>query len=289
MKIRHKEGEPSWLAPLVREMTARRPLLDERVIHVTQLLKPAHMLRLEQKHFDEMEADAESFVPALVGQAWHAFIEPRQNGGYVETEIQVAVASRSLRRWKLTGRPDWFDRDRIIDHKTTRVWSAVFGKPEWEEQLNIYRYLVHHGMGITPEQLEVHAVYLDWSETQAMRNPDLPRRRLEVLPVPVWPLESTESFIKDRLAALETPALEVCTPAERWERGEHWAAMKRGRKTALARCDTEAEAAAIAEQASGGYVEHRPGKPVRCLSWCSVRPFCAFGQKLEGADDESSR
>ena len=94
-------------------------------------------------------------------------------------------------------------------------------------------------------------------------------------------MEDARAFVEAKLAALEASDVFICSPDQRWERGEHWAVMKTGRKTAMKRCDTATEAATIAGGITGGYVEHRPGDPVRCRSWCNVRQFCDFGKTLE--------
>ena len=249
--------------------------LEERRISVTSLLQPAHMTRLLEAHGHEVALDPDDAIPALVGTAWHRYVEQFQDQrGSSELELRVQIGG-----WTVTGKPDWFDQTRLIDHKTTRVWSAVFGRPEWEQQLNIYRWLVNQVYGYDIRQLEVHVVYLDWSESASLRNPDLPHRRFEVTSVPVWELNHAQHFIESAIDDLVSGS-SICDPEERWERGERWAVMKPGRKTAMKLCNTEAEAEGWARNGTNLYIEHRPGDPVRCRRYCPVSPFCDYGRVL---------
>lgn len=277
---------PDWLVEAGKSMRGLRYFPETKQISVTTLLKPAHMLRLQHRHQDQIETDPMDLIPALVGVAWHAYVERYALHGVCERPQNATLAG-----WTITGIPDWYDPAEGVlrDHKTTRMWSKVFGRREWEEQLNCYRWLLAMN-GITINRMEIHAVYLDWSAKQVARNFDLPRERAEVIEVAVWPMDDTQRFLRERLARLIEWDMDkqapICSPDERWERGEHWAVMKTGRKRALKRCTSQLEAQSYVDQESGLFVEHRPGEPVRCQSYCPVREFCSFGRNI-GADQET--
>ena len=267
---------PPWLRALLqRSIKQRRLWLEQRVISVTTLLQPAWMVYLQDRHWDEIVVDPMSLLPAALGNAWHeeaAKCDP--GGGMSEARIEVPIGD-----WTLTGQPDYWDPDVIVDRKTAKVWSRVFGKPEWEQQLNLYRWLIHTATGNLIPRLEVHVLYTDWTDRGAMRNADHPRKRFEVIEAPVWGIDTADRFIEKRLSALEKAIVDPCTPEERWERGEWWAVMKPQRKTAVKRCGDEDEAYQIAKSITGGYVEHRPGEKIRCKSWCNVSQFCPVGRE----------
>lgn len=271
---------PKWLQKAADSMGRRGLDSRAKAIHVTTLLKPPHMVRLEDRYHDAIEQDAGDLIPAMVGIAWHEYVANLNwdvgRTGYTERRYE-----KTCGEWTITGTPDWHDEHTIVDHKTTRMWSYVFGKREWEEQLNIYRWLLYPNLQI--DRLEIHAVYLDWSEQQVRANSDLPRKRFQVVPVRLWPIEDTASFIEGRLKAIDEWS-QHCTAEERWERGECWAVMKKGRKRAVARCATqhEAEAAVAREDDPSLWIEHRPGDPIRCRSYCAVKSHCSFGREVNG-------
>lgn len=286
MKLSYTESIPVWLRTRANEMISRSVDLTNKYVHVTQLISPAPMLRLQDEHWAELEVSPDDLIPAMLGAAWHQYLEGAEPGGYVEQRIETMCND-----WCVIGSPDWYSTAVIRDYKTTKVWSRIFGKREWEEQLNVYRWLIHQSTGIEVPRLEIHVIYTDWTANGLKRIDGHPPKRWEVIDVPVWPMDDTDRFIKARLAAIEevqaiaeTPLPDpYCTPEERWERGECWAVMRLGRKSAMpgGLKDTQEEAAEMAATVTGGYVEHRPGNPVRCKDWCSVRRFCDFGKTLE--------
>lgn len=275
MKIEYQEQIPEWMHNRASCCLRRGADLKNKYIHATTLLQPAHMVSLQDRHHEDIRVKADDLIPSMVGIAWHKFLEGAMpSGGHTERRLTV-----QRNGWTITGTPDWFSEDRLIDLKTAKVWSYVFGKREWEEQLNVYRWLLFQSLGVSVDRLENHVVYLDWAEGAAKRNPDLPQRRWGIIEQRAWPFEDIGSFIDRRLEALEDP--DLCNAEERWERGECFAAMKKNRKTALKRCETREEAEAVIEGVSGGYVEHRPGDPIRCRSWCNVKQFCEYGRAVE--------
>ena len=58
--------------------------------------------------------------------------------------------------------------------------------------------------------------------------------------------------------------------------------MKPGRKSALSVHDTEADAWKAMKD--GLTVEKRPGKSVRCESYCPVSDFCSFYKSLTSSE-----
>ena len=285
MKYLSKPIRPQWLIDAGKTMGGLRYFPEKHQISTTTLLRPAHQLRLQYRHQEQLDPDPMDLIPAMVGVAWHEYLEKHASHGQSELSLFAALSG-----WTITGILDWYDpvTETLVDYKTTRMWSKVFGRREWEEQLNVYRWLCALN-GITVKRLEIHACYLDWSANQVSRNPDLPRERAEVIEVAMWPLPDVVRFIKERLARLmdwdSDKQAPICTPDERWERGECWAVMKKGRKRALKRCSSLLEAEGYVEKEAGLFVEHRPGVPVRCQSYCPVRDFCSFGRNLEVSEE----
>ena len=92
-----------------------------------------------------------------------------------------------------------------------------------------------------------------------------------------------EDFIKLKVEQFEIaerlPDAELigCNEKERWQTESKYAAMKKGRKSALRLCDTEEEAKAIA---GCEYVEYRPGVNRKCEDYCNCKNFCPFYKTL---------
>lgn len=277
MMIAHP-SRPDYLLSMAQSMQELRFYPEEKQVSVTTLLKPAHMVRLHYRHQHEVVVDPVDMIPAMVGIAWHNEMYRATN---ITDEGEVwkeAGYHAGIAGWTLTGIVDWHDGKTLRDYKTARMWSRVFGRREWEEQLNLYRWLLWMN-GHKIEDLEIHAVYLDWSENQVKRNEDFPRERFEVIPIRAWPFADTEIFIKQRLKALEKWD-GICNPEERWERDEHWAVKMKGRIRALKRCTTLMEAEDFCHDSPELYVEHRPGTPTRCQRYCPVKEFCSFGRNV---------
>lgn len=286
MKLSYPDGSvPPWLHWRARQMISRTIDLENRYIHITQLISPAPQLRLMADNWDALEQPIDDLIPAMVGTAWHKYMEGAMGSGFTEHRIEYQHGD-----WTIIGSPDWYSHDSVIDFKTTKVWSRIFlgEKYDWEQQLNLYRWLIYQATGVLVSSASVHAVYLDWSAAAAMRTAGYPPKRWEVIEMPLWSVERARQFVDLRLAAIESvqPG-DYCTPAERWERGAHWALKREGRKTALKKYDTHEEALAAKEAFDliphnrTYYIEEREGVPVRCLNWCPARKFCAYGKALE--------
>jgi hypothetical protein len=99
------------------------------------------------------------------------------------------------------------------------------------------------------------------------------------IPVEMWPHEKTREFIVSRIALHEAAAfatdegLAPCTPEERWQKETTYAVMKPGRKSALSvHVSMETAQASLI---GGASIVARPGKSVRCASYCPVSGICS--------------
>jgi len=62
----------------------------------------------------------------------------------------------------------------IKDYKTTSVWAVMNDKPEWEQQLNIYAWLVQKNKQVPIKSLQIVGILKDWSKREAERKPEYP-------------------------------------------------------------------------------------------------------------------
>ena len=175
--------------------------------------------------------------------------------------------------WTLSGQ---FDRlhlasKTLSDYKVTTTYKAK-GDDNWTRQLNVLRWLAFKN-GLIVDHLEIVAIFRDFRMSEAKRNPDYPQQAVKVIPVPVWPLDETEEYVRLRILMHQAAQTGMgdprCTDEERWYTGDKWALMKPGSKRALRVLDEKP-----AEVPAGLRLEHRPGVYRRCEEYCEVARWC---------------
>jgi hypothetical protein len=248
-------------------------------ITVTALIKPPHMRRLELLHKDEIVEDAADRIFSLLGSAVHTILErAAMDHCIVEKRFWVERLG-----WKISGQVDLIDPTEglLADFKVTSKFVVQGGiKPEHQQQLALNKLLAEEN-GITGiKRLEIVAVLRDWSKMKMMREKDYPKSQIAVIRSPIWPKEAAEAFLIERIKAHQDPNPPLCTPEERWQRGEKFAVMKKGAKRAVKLYDDAKDAANhVATLPSGAKVETRPSEPIRCAHYCNVAQFCSFGKQ----------
>ena len=281
MKITNRANLPDALVRAV----ANDPYTGGGDVSVTTLIGPPQIHYLRRKYEDSLEEDAIDRIWSLLGQAVHTILERAEQLGLTEQRLYMPVND-----WSLSGQ---FDRlvftptGILQDYKVTSTWTSLAPKPEWEAQLNVLAHLCrHHHFNV--QKLEIVAIYRDWSKAQAMRSPDYPQAMVDVVSITLWTPEIAQRYIEQRVAihqhAILNEDVPPCSDEERWYRGEEWAVTKAGRKSALRCLGTYDEAKAWAlvnghlkpdgTAVTGISLVHRPGKNVRCESYCSVSRFC---------------
>lgn len=281
MKITNKQNLPD---PLVRAVTSHTHSKEGSEYTVTELIKPPRITALERIHWDELEEDASDRLWALMGSAGHEVLRRSSEGGIVEERCHVEIDGV-----KISGQLDYaVTAKEIIDYKFTSIWAVKDGvKPEWEQQLNCYKYLADE-YGVEVNELKIIAILRDWSVNEAKRNPDLPQHQVVVFPVRIWPKEAVDNWLRRRIALHENArsgVLPNCTPEEMWERPERFAVMKRGNKKASRVLDSKLEAGqwmASQPNPSQFEIEVRPAERPRCENYCSVSSKCSQYQQWKG-------
>ncbi len=280
----------------IPDALARAVALDDKakVAHysVTELLSPPLMRRLLAEK--DVSQDVSERIWALLGKGCHAVLD--KNGDETERCLIASLDGVSI-----SGTLDEITQDTIRDWKVTSVWSWIFGgRLEWEQQLNCYRWLaVHAHQEWTPggvpilwepraiSSLQVTMIFRDWMQSHVGRD-NYPDAMVKTIDIDIWDEDKTVAFLRERLAAHLAPEPRACSDEERWHRPGAWAVMRLGRKTALRTLATEAAARVWAEESNlpGLKLEHRPGKDVRCLSYCPARSVCSHALSLTNTDDQ---
>jgi len=228
----------------------------------------------------------------LLGTAVHEMLEKAApDNALVEEYFRTPVGD-----YVLSGVADLYEivdgRGILSDYKTTSAWGRVYEelpRIEHVRQLNCYAHL-YRVAGFPVDELQVVALYRDWSKGKAEHTSGYPPAALEVHKVPLWPPEEAEAYILQRLslhasyADVPDDKLPVCSPEERWARDGTWAVKKPGRKRAVRVFDSAVEAARYAAKDATYYVESRPGEDARCKNYCPVAPFCNWWQGQQGTE-----
>lgn len=278
-------------APLVRAIKGDNyPKTTGKTISVTSIIKPAQARELERLHDDEIVTDVSDHIYRLLGQSCHAVLEKAAGPGDVSEErFKVEFEG-----WTISGQVDLVEADGTLsDLKVTSVYSFLLGtKNEWVQQCNVYKWLAEKN-GLTIKKMQIVAILRDWQSSKAGPDePDYPSAPSLTVPVEIWPTEKVEAFLRERLAlhakAAEKPSSAPCSAEERWERGEKFAVMQKGRKRALRLLPSYGEAQTFITNTGlpNLEIDHRPALQRRCESFCMAAPWCeqrkALGVKLRG-------
>ncbi len=261
----------------VRAVTSDTYDKGEAEFTVTGLLAPPRQSQLLKRHDAELTEDVSDRLWVLDGTVAHEILarSGQEERELFEKRLYASVAGR-----KIGGRPDslCLVSGLLTDFKRTSVWSYIFGRTEWQAQLSMYAFLAREN-GFKVTSTEIFAMFRDWSESRSLGSKDYPKTSCMRIPVETWPHEQTREFIKERIALHEKAAfasdegLAPCTPEERWQKETTYAVMKPGRKSALS--VHQSMETAQASQIAGTSIVVRPGKSVRCASYCPVSGICS--------------
>jgi hypothetical protein len=199
--------------------------------------------------------------------------------------------------WRISGAIDLqiitgLDTVSIRDYKTTSAWAVMNEKYEWEQQLNIYAWLVETVKLQIVDSVGIVAIIRDWSRRDAARNPDYPQSPVKEIPITLWPYQKREDFISERISKhsecefhMETDEeLPPCTPEEMWEKPTTWALKKKGGVRAIKVYDTQEEAEAVLDP-KVHEIEVRLGSRTRCESFCPVNTYCQQWRDYQESKD----
>lgn len=295
MKITNRFNLPETLVRAVLDDEYDKG--DSRM-SVTQLISPPRVVQLQEANRNLLEQDVVDRIPALLGTAVHKIVEKGSKD--IPNHIVEERMFAEVLGWKISGAVDLQvlhdDGTRsIFDYKVTSVYSVQNEKPEWEQQLNCYAWLAYKNYGCRVTELKIVAILRDWTRKQAEISASYPQAQVAVVDIPVWSLSDQERFVQQRVEIHQSAQSSVdsgmqlvyCTDDERWLRGEVFAVMKEGRKSAVKLYDSKEEAGRAAGEYGGGhYVVHRPGNYIRCSgNYCLVANWCKQWQ--EGTGDGS--
>jgi hypothetical protein len=259
-------------------------------LSATELINSPRIVQLRKAHEDEVENDVSEMVWSIFGTAIHNVLEHGKDENHlVEERLHAEVDG-----WRISGAIDLqiINEDGTItinDYKTTGAWSVMNEKIDWEQQLNIYAWLVEHVKKTKVSKLEIVAIIRDWSRRDAAMKLNYPDAPIKVIPVHLWTQEERQQFIKDCVTKHSNAVLNDelgeplpnCTPEQMWEKAPVFALMKEGNVRAKSVHSIESEAIVAFEDAKRNTkknevftIVERKGERTRCENFCSVSKFC---------------
>lgn len=296
MKVTNKFNVPATLLALAQRDFYTKGAAD---YSVTEIISPPRIQRLRKRHWDEIEQDVSDMLWMLLGTALHVVAERSVIEGHTNEERIIVGVDGVLLSGAIDLQQDDGDGVIIYDYKFTSAWALMNDKPEWEQQQNIYKYLIERAKKKPVNGLRICALIRDWSRRDAQNKPNYPQAPIQVIDIPMWDTEKAEAFIRSRIEAHRESKvkadwdeeLPLCTEEDRWIRETKYAVKKEGRKTAIRVLDTEEEAQALLKELpekDKGFIEIRKGEAVRCTgNFCGVSQWCTqYQQSLKEAQDE---
>jgi hypothetical protein len=261
---------------------------------VTTLLSPPQIVHLERLHDDVLEEDVSDAILRLLGTAVHNVLEEASDddddGVFSEerfhTEIDGVEISGQLDRLVKLNQTAWGLEDYKVSSADTYIYNPN-GKPEWEEQINVYAFLGRRA-GYHISKGKIVLVIRDWKKSKAMYVKGYPERAVVTIPVTMWDDSETEKFLRERIRLHKMSPPPECTPEERWLGESKFAVHKYVSGGALAKraarvLDSEAEAVEwFTDNSISGEIVERKAKPTRCEDWCGVAKHCNQYQKELG-------
>lgn len=247
---------------------------------VTEIMSPPKIKRLREKYNDVVEQDVSDMLWSMLGSALHVVMERGLTPGYIPEQRLfydldgVTVSGQiDLQHETPTGIV-------LIDYKFTSAWAVMQEKAEWEQQLNVYKWLVEKSKRRTVVGLKICSFIRDFSRHD--KRDDYPDSPIHMVDIPMWDSARTEAYVRERLDMHRTTKMNMemgqelqdCSPEERWMSETVYAVKREGRKTAIRvfKSIDEANELAIKEK---GYVETRLGEPKRCTgNYCGVARWC---------------
>jgi hypothetical protein len=279
MKITNKLGLPEAFVQMAQSDYKPTP----KRYSATALLKGVREVILERRHGDEIEQDVSDMIWLLFGTAVHSILERQAEGTaeFKETYVEMPVGD-----CKVSGRFDLYDADTqtITDYKTCSVWKVVKKDYEdWRKQLLIYAAIMNY-TGFPVKHGQIVAMMKDHSKSKAKFDSTYPQLPVQVIKFDFSKadFDQINAFIAMRIGeireaeTLPDNELPICTPAERYNDGDKFAVMKKGRKTALRVLNSREEAEQWMQDNGGDFIQYRAGEDKKCKDYCSACQFCNY-------------
>lgn len=278
MKVTNVHNVPQPLVTLAEKEYYSKGKAD---YSVTELMSPPRVRRLKEKHDADLVQDVSQMLWPLLGSALHVVMERGITDGWVTEERLFASVDGVTLSGAIDIQEETPEGIIIHDYKFTSAWAVMNEKIDWEQQLNVYKWLVETTKNKKVAGLRICALIRDFNRHDTGRA-GYPQSPIHVVEIPMWDSFKAETYIRERLnthmdskvSADLGGDLPKCSPDERWMSETTYAVRREGRKTAIRVFKSIDEANELATKEKG-YVETRLGEPKRCTgNYCGVAEHC---------------
>ena len=287
MKLTNKFNLPQ---PVVAALSYDSYDKGESHRSVTQLIDSPRIGVLRRKHDSELTEDVSQKLWSVLGTAVHNMFESATAGSSDVPEERYHYTHPD--GWVLSGAVDLTQLNHVmktvtlVDYKCTSVWSLIFEKEEWHNQLNAYAWLARKANqyeGYKVNELQIIAVLRDWKENDLKRNGgNYPEAPIKIINIPVWTDERQDEYMEGRIklhsdaeyAYLTSQDLPLCSEKEQWAKATKYALHRGSAKRAVRVFEDLAEAQNYMRGTDLILVK-RPGDKTSCTAnWCGVNEWC---------------
>ena len=277
MIITNKHGVPE---PLVTLASKEYYSKGASQYSVTEIMAPPKIKRLREQYNDQIKQDVADMLWNLLGSALHVVMERGVTDGWTMEERLYKEVDGVTVSGAIDIQQETPEGVVIIDYKFTSAWAVMQEKEEWQQQLNVYKWLVETVKRKKVVGLKICALVRDFNRHETKEG--YPKASIEMVDIPMWDSVTTEAYVRERLnlhrdakvSADFGDELPACSDTDRWQSETIYAVKREGRKTAIRLFKTIEEANELAEKEKG-YVETRLGEPKRCTgNYCGVAEWC---------------
>ena len=277
MIITNKHGVPE---PLVTLASKEYYSKGASQYSVTEIMSPPKIKRLREQYNDQIKQDVSDMLWNLLGSALHVVMERGVTDGWTMEERLYKEVDGVTVSGAIDIQQETPEGVVIIDYKFTSAWAVMQEKEEWQQQLNVYKWLVETVKRKKVVGLKICALVRDFNRHETKEG--YPKASIEMVDIPMWDSVTTEAYVRERLnlhrdakvSADFGDELPACSDTDRWQSETIYAVKREGRKTAIRLFKTIEEANELAEKEKG-YVETRLGEPKRCTgNYCGVAEWC---------------
>lgn len=220
------------------------------------------------------------------------FFPETQQRYIFEKTLQLPVLNHVI-----SGTFDLYDKQTAIlwDYKVcgTFMWTNPEARKKWEEQTNIYAYMLRME-GLPVNGIRIVAFFRDWNHYGSSKNSNYPDMQIKEIVMPLWSMEKTKQLIYDHISKhvdADNGIVKECSGEDRWASADVYAVHRfdqANKRTSRAESlhPSQKDADNWIKENKHKFInlkiELRPGESRRCKSYCPVSKFCPqYKKELE--------
>lgn len=195
-------------------------------ISVTRLISAPQIVELSRRYNEQLSEDVADRLWATYGQIMHGLLERavKDNAKMAERYLSEQRMFAQVNGWKISGQLDLYDKETstLYDYKFVGSYAVKMakkeGKLEWEQQLNLLRWLLYKEHAVVAKNIAIIGMVRDYSEKLQKEGVS----PVSVIDFPVWDIVQAQEWVYDRVKIHQDARnkmdseLPPCTDSERW-------------------------------------------------------------------------